>query len=160
MTGPQATPSGQVACLSGTQNVLTTVTANISPLTVAVGSGMYKILADLVYTMDANSSGIYFGLAFPAIRKADIQLIGQGAAAVTLGLTQIRVDAQGAGSTSLLQITSGTVARMILRVEGVMHVTAPGNINFNARTEVANTTARIWDNSNIIVWYVGDAHGA
>lgn len=146
--------------LTGTNNFLTTVTANIDGMTVALGSGVYQIEAQLVYSFDAGASAASFGLAFPAIRRANLQWMGQGAAAVTFGRTQINIAAQAAGSTNILAITSGTTVVQVAEVRGIIWVTAPGNLYFNAKSEIANATARVHSASTIAVWSISDGLGA
>ena len=155
VTGPAAAPSGAAAVLTASQDFLTTVTANIGGMTVALGSGVYQIEAQLVYSLDAGASAMSFGLAFPAVRAANLQWLGQGAAAVTFGKVQVNVAAQAAGSTNIIAITSGTTVIQVAEVRGIIWVTAPGNLFFNAKSEIANATARVHAGSSIAVWHVG-----
>jgi hypothetical protein len=146
--------------LTGTNDFSTTVTANINGMTLALGSGVYQIEAQFVYSFDTATSCMSFGMAFPAIRRANVQWLGQGAAAVTFGRTGVNVAAQAAGSTNILAITSGTTVAQIAEVRGIIWVTAPGNLLWNARAEVANGTARVHSASTISVWSISGALGA
>lgn len=141
--------------MTQSQNFLTTVTANIDRMTIALDSGLYSFRADLVFSMDANSNGIYFGLNFPAIQRANVNIFGPGTASPAGTTTQVRITAQAAGSTAILNITSGTTIGQLACVFGNIMVTAPGNLVWNAKSEVANTTTRVWGSSMIICWRIG-----
>lgn len=148
------------AVLTASQDFATTVTANIEGMTLALGSGVYQVEAQFVYSLDNGASAMSFGLSFPAVRRANLQWLGQGAAAVTFGRTMINIAAQAAGSTNILAITSGTTVTQLAEVRGMIWVTAPGNMFWNAKAEIANATARVHSASTISVWSISGGLGA
>lgn len=156
-TGPAAAPSSIGVLQSGTQNLLTTVTATINQLVIALQTGtLYKVAGTVAWTLDGNSNGITIGLTFPAARRAWFTgVIAQAAAAAAIAPHLTAIVTQG----DLMAITSGTALPRYLEIAGEIMITAPGNLAVYGKAEISNATAKALDGGALIVWNMGSIAG-
>jgi hypothetical protein len=141
--------------MTATQNFATTVTANINALTVPIASGfIYAIRAVIPWSLDSAAGGINIGIAtFPAARYAYFRgHFTQAAAAPALAMQTTGRQSSG----DIMQITSGTAGAIrYLEIAGELLCSGSGNLIFDAKAEVANTTAKVMDGGYVIAWNVG-----
>lgn len=127
-------------------------------MTIPIASGnAYSIKAEIGWQLGANSSALTLGLSFPACRRAGFQAVAsQGAAAgAVAGAAFAGVAVPGGTGTSVMAITSGTVAPRYVSINGQLLCSGSGNLIFWVMPEVTSGLVNILDGSSIIVWNMG-----